>query len=77
MEHMPIAEWLTGYKLGDYIPVLKDSGYETTELLVSISHDELQEMGITKIGHRKKLISALANWPQREPFFHSKPVSSS
>ena len=77
MEHMHIMEWLVGYKLADYAPLLETNGYETTELLVGISHDELQEMGINKIGHRKKLISALSNWPQREPFFHIKPVGSS
>ena len=74
MEHMPISEWLVGYKLADYAPVLEGHGYETTELLVGISHEELQEMGINKIGHRKKLLSALSNWPQQESFFHVKPV---
>jgi hypothetical protein len=77
MEHMPISEWLVGYKLADYAPVLEGHGYETTELLVGISHEELQEMGINKIGHRKKLLSALSNWPQQESFFHVKPESVS
>lgn len=75
VEHMAITEWLTSYKLADYGSVLESNGYETTELLVGISHEELQEMGINKIGHRKKLLSALSNWPQRESFFHTKPVS--
>ena len=74
MEHMPISEWLMGYKLADYAPVLEGNGYETTELLVGISHEELQEMGINKIGHRKKLLSALSNWPLQESFFQVKPV---
>ena len=71
---MPILEWLTSYKLADYAPVLERNGYETTELLVGITHEELQDMGINKIGHRKKLISALSNWPMREHFFQVKPV---
>ena len=74
MEHMPISEWLMGYKLADYAPVLEGNGYETTELLVGVSHEELQEMGINKMGHRKKLLSALSNWPQQESFFQEKPV---
>lgn len=72
---MAITEWLTGYKLSDYASVLESNGYETTELLVGVSHEELQEMGISKIGHRKKLLSALSNWPLREPFFQAKPVN--
>ena len=74
MEHMPISEWLVGYKLAEYASVLEGNGYETTELLVGISHEELQEMGINKIGHRKKLLSALSSWPQQESFFQVKPV---
>ena len=72
---MPVLECLTAYKLADYAPVLEGNGYETTELMVGISHEELQEMGIIKIGHRKKLLSALSNWPPREHFFQVKPVS--
>lgn len=72
---MPIQEWLTSYKLSDYAPVLEGNGYETTELMVGISHEELQEMGVNKIGHRKKMLSALSNCPQREHFFQVKPVS--
>ena len=75
MEHMAISDWLTGYKLSDYIPLLESNGYETTELLVDITQEELADLGVHKVGHRKKLISALSNWPQKEHFFLSKPVS--
>ena len=71
---MPVLDWLTSYKLGDYVPVFEGNGYETTELMVGITQEELQEMGINKIGHRKKLMSALASWPQRDHFFQVKPV---
>lgn len=73
-EHMPVSEWLMTYKLADYVPVFEGNGYDTTELMVGITHEELQEMGITKIGHRKKLISALAIWPPRDHYFQVKPV---
>ena len=74
VEHMPVSEWLTSYKLADYVTVFEANGYDTTELTVGITQDELQEMGVTKIGHRKKLITALASWPQKDHFFHVKPV---
>ena len=69
-----MLEWLTSYKLADYAPVLEGNGYDTTELMIGITHEELQEMGITKIGHRKKLISALTAWPQDDHFLQVKPV---
>ncbi|CAI8006143.1 Caskin-1 [Geodia barretti] len=77
VEHMPVSEWLTSYKLADYVTVFEANGYDTTELTVGITQDELQEMGVTKIGHRKKLITALASWPQKDHFFHVKPESVS
>ena len=77
MEHMPVLEWLTSCKLADYASIFEASGYDTTELMVGMNHEELQEIGITKIGHRKKLMSALASWPQKEHFFQVKPVSQS
>ena len=73
-EHMAISKWLTGYKLVDYISIFEACGYETTELLVGVTSDELQEMGISKIGHRKKIISALDHWHHKEHFFQTKPV---
>ena len=72
---MPVLEWLTSYKLADYAPVLEGNGYETTELMLGMTHEELQDMGITKIGHRKKLISALASWSPKEHLLQVKPVS--
>ena len=72
---MAISDWLNNYKLTDYIPHLENNGYESTELLVDITHDELLDLGIQKVGHRKKLMSALSNWPKKEHFFQTKPVS--
>lgn len=71
-----MLEWLRSHKLGDYAPVLEGNGYGTTELMIGLTHEELQEMGIAKIGHRKKLIAGLASWPQRDNFFQGKPVCS-
>jgi hypothetical protein len=63
--------------MAEYAPMFEGNGYDTTELLVGIPHEELQEIGITKIGHRKKLISALSGWPQKDQFFQVKPESVS
>ena len=73
---MPVLEWLKIHKLADYAPLLEDNGYETTELMIGLTHEELQEIGITKIGHRKKLVAALSSWPHRDQFFQGKPVST-
>lgn len=72
---MAISDWLTNYKLAEYIPLLENNGYENTELLVDITQEELLDLGVQKVGHRKKLTSALSNWPKKEHFFQTKPVS--
>ncbi|XP_073504466.1 caskin-1 isoform X5 [Phyllobates terribilis] len=66
-----IGEWLPDYKpanlslwlsmigLGQYYKVLVENGYENIDFITDITWEDLQEIGITKLGHQKKLMLAV------------------
>ncbi|XP_062243725.1 caskin-1-like isoform X1 [Platichthys flesus] len=57
-DHKPanLAEWLSHLGLSQYYQVLVQNGYENTDFISDISLEDLQEIGITKLGHQKKLM---------------------
>ena len=74
-EPVPVADWLTGYKLVDYIPFFVDNGYDTTDFLQGLTSDELMEIGVVKPGHKKKILAALSSLRHKEHLLMTKPVS--
>nr|XP_019965016.1 PREDICTED: caskin-1-like [Paralichthys olivaceus] len=58
LDHKPanLAEWLSHLGLSQYYQVLVQNGYENTDFISDISLEDLQEIGITKLGHQKKLM---------------------
>jgi class 3 adenylate cyclase/pimeloyl-ACP methyl ester carboxylesterase len=54
-----IADWLRRLGLHQYESVFRDNDVDT-ETLPSLTADDLRELGITSLGHRKKLLSAIA-----------------
>ena len=49
--------WMgTTVRLPEYTVLLIDNGFDRMDLLSNLSLDDLKEMGITKIGHRKKIM---------------------
>ena len=56
---MDIADWLRRLGLHQYESVFRDNDVDT-ETLPSLTADDLRELGITSLGHRKKLLSAIA-----------------
>nr|DBA19298.1 TPA: hypothetical protein GDO54_015159 [Pyxicephalus adspersus] len=66
-----IGEWLPEYKpanlslwlsmigLGQYYKLLVENGYENIDFITDITWEDLQEIGITKLGHQKKLMLAV------------------
>ncbi|KAJ0033591.1 hypothetical protein NQD34_000698 [Periophthalmus magnuspinnatus] len=56
--HKPanLADWLSHLGLNQYYQVLVQNGYENIEFVSDISLEDLQEIGITKLGHQKKLM---------------------
>ena len=56
---MVIDEWLRQLGLQQYAQSLRENDIDS-ELLASLTADDLRELGITSIGHRRKLLDAIA-----------------
>ncbi|XP_048846387.1 caskin-1-like isoform X9 [Brienomyrus brachyistius] len=54
-----LAEWLSMIGLGQYYQILVNNGYESIDFITDITWEDLQEIGITKLGHQKKLMLAV------------------
>ena len=55
---MDIASWLTSLGLGEYAPVFRDNHIDA-EVLPSLRVEDLTALGITSVGHRRKLLNAI------------------
>ncbi|XP_028454302.1 caskin-1 isoform X3 [Perca flavescens] len=60
-DHKPasLGEWLSAIGLSQYHQVLVQNGYENIEFITDITWEDLQEIGIIKLGHQKKLMLAV------------------
>ncbi|XP_023205009.1 caskin-1 isoform X1 [Xiphophorus maculatus] len=54
-----LGEWLSAIGLSQYHQVLVQNGYENIDFITDITWEDLQEIGITKLGHQKKLMMAV------------------
>ncbi|KAM8961680.1 caskin-1 isoform 2-T2 [Pelodytes ibericus] len=84
-----IGEWLPDYKpanlslwlamigLGQYYKVLVENGYENIDFITDITWEDLQEIGITKLGHQKKLMLAVKKLAEIQKSEYGKYESGS
>ncbi len=56
---MNVAEWLRGLGLEQYAPVFRDNDVDA-EVLPQLTADDLISIGVTSVGHRRKLLAAIA-----------------
>ena len=56
---MDVAEWLRGLGLEQYAPAFRDNDIDG-EVLRRLSADDLRELGVASIGHRRRLLDAIA-----------------
>ncbi|WP_214474947.1 SAM domain-containing protein [Mesorhizobium sp. dw_380] len=56
---MDIEAWLGGLGLGEYAPVFRDNDIDL-EVLSKLTAGDLTALGVTSIGHRRKLLTAIA-----------------
>ena len=56
---MNIADWLEGLGLGQYAPAFGEHEIDR-EILPRLTSDDLKELGIIAIGHRRRLLDAIA-----------------
>src|SRR6266581_688915 len=56
---MDIAAWLQGLVLERYVPAFRDNEIDW-EVLPKLTSEDLREIGVAAIGHRRKLLDAIA-----------------
>src|SRR5215472_6347600 len=56
---MDIAAWLRGLGLERYETTFRDNEVDET-VLPELTADDLKEIGVTAVGHRRKLLQAIA-----------------
>ena len=56
---MDIENWLRGLGLAQYEPAFRDNDVDA-EVLLRLTADDLRELGVTSIGHRRRLLDAIA-----------------
>src|SRR5215831_13482277 len=56
---MDIVVWLRSLGLGKYEAVFRENEIDET-VLPSLTHETLKELGVTAVGHRLKLLDAIA-----------------
>jgi class 3 adenylate cyclase len=57
---MDVSEWLRGLGLQQYAPAFHDNDVDG-EVLPELTTDDLISMGVTSVGHRRKLLAAIAS----------------
>ena len=56
---MDVAAWLRGLGLEQYAPAFRDNDIDG-EVLPELTSDDLISIGVTSVGHRRKLLAAIA-----------------
>jgi hypothetical protein len=56
---MDVAAWLRGLGLEQYAPAFRDNDVDG-EVLPELTADDLISVGVTSVGHRRKLLAAIA-----------------
>lgn len=51
-----LAQWLSQLKLSDYYGQLCREGYDNVEKVCQLTWEDLEEIGISKLGHQKRLL---------------------
>jgi class 3 adenylate cyclase len=61
-----VAAWLRGVGLEQYEPAFRDNGIDA-EVLPKLTVDDLKDIGVTRVGDRRKLLDAIAALRQSAP----------
>ena len=56
---MDVGSWLRSLGLGEYEPAFRDNQIDS-EVLPNLTGDDLKELGVGSVGHRRKLLAAIA-----------------
>ena len=61
---MDIAAWLRQLGLERYEEAFRENEIDA-EILPKLTADDLKDLGVTTVGHRRKLLEAIGAWPSR------------
>ena len=68
-----IAEWLRGLGLEQYAPAFRDNHVDG-EVLRRLTAEDLRELGVASIGHRRRLLDAIAALGEGGPSTEASPA---
>jgi class 3 adenylate cyclase/predicted ATPase len=71
---MDVAEWLRGLGLERYAPGFRDNDIDG-EVLRRLTAEDLRELGVASIGHRRRLLDAIAGLGTEIPATAATPAS--
>lgn len=54
-----IEEWLQLLRLEEYIQPLLEQNYKTVRDVTQVTWEDLEDIGIVKLGHQKKILLAI------------------
>ncbi|KAB0796407.1 hypothetical protein PPYR_10468 [Photinus pyralis] len=54
-----LEEWLRLLRLEEYLPALLAQGYNTVDDVTQLTWEDLEDIGIVKLGHQKKIMLAI------------------
>ncbi|XP_050300980.1 caskin-1 isoform X4 [Anthonomus grandis grandis] len=54
-----LEEWLNILRLDEYLPAFIEQGYQTIDDVTQLTWEDLEEFGIVKLGHQKKIMLAI------------------
>jgi hypothetical protein len=57
---MDVVAWLRGLGLEQYVPAFRDNDVDG-EVLPALTSDDLISIGVTSVGHRRKLLAAIVS----------------
>src|SRR5215469_4799512 len=61
---MDVAAWLRGLGLEQYQPAFRDNGIDA-EILPKLTAEDLKDLGVARVGDRRKLLEAIAALRER------------
>src|ERR1700722_10854423 len=70
---MDVADWLRALGLERYEPAFRENGV-SAEVLSHLTADDLKELGVTGVGHRRQLLVAIAKLNQQRATDADPPV---
>jgi class 3 adenylate cyclase/predicted ATPase len=73
---MDVASWLRGLGLEQYAPAFRDNDVDG-EVLPELTADDLIAIGVTSVGHRRKLLAAIAALGTEPPTVAQSAASAS